>query len=175
MNSTGRLKGVSTDFETHRRLLTFEVDYVSDDEINRLYGLDKLDIKADKRRKKRSLDANALLWHCLGQLAAALQTDKWSVYLLMLKRYGKYTFIVVKKNAVEAMKRQWRECEEIGEIDIHGEPGIQLLCYFGSSTYDSKEFSVLLDGVKDEMEQAGIEPPASSDMRRVIEALEKEE
>jgi hypothetical protein len=40
-----------------------------------------------EHREKRSKDANALLWACLGELAGALRSDKWTVYLQMLKRY----------------------------------------------------------------------------------------
>ena len=133
----------------------------------------KLSVEAKKWRNKRSLDANALLWHCIGEIAGALRTDKWEVYLEMLKRYGKYTYICVKPNMVEAMKLQWRECEEVGEIDINGTKAVQMLCYFGSSTLDTKEFSVLLEGVISEMREMGLETPTSQDMKRALEEMEK--
>ena len=112
-------------------------------------------------REKRSLDANAYLWVLLQKIAEVLRTDKWSVYLQMLKRYGQFTYIVVKPGAVEAVKKQWRECEEIGEIDVNGTKAVQMLCYYGSSTYDTKQMSVLIDGVVSECQELGIEtlPP----------------
>lgn len=142
-------------------------------EILRRSGL--LDIEIEKHRERRSTDANALLWACLGSIAAAIQSDKWSVYLQMLKRYGKYTYIVVREQAVEGVKRQWRECEVIGEIEINGEKAVQMLCYFGSSLYNTKEFSVLLDGVISEMREMGLETPADQDVRASLEELEKRE
>lgn len=132
-----------------------------------------LDIELKIHREKRSLNANGLLWSCLGEIAVALQTDKWNVYLMMLKRYGKYTYICVKPNVVESVKAQWRECEEIGEININGKKAVQLLCYFGSSTYDSKEFSVLLDGVISEMKEIGLETPSEREFDMVIESWKK--
>ena len=42
-----------------------------------------------------------------------------------------------------------------------------MLCYFGSSTYDTKEFSVLLDGVISEMREMGIQTPTSEEMERM--------
>lgn len=132
-----------------------------------------LNIEIKQFREKRSLNANRLFWDCLGEIATALRTDKWSIYLRMLKRYGKYTYICVKPNVVEAVKNQWRECEEIGEIDINGQKSIQLLCYFGSSTYDSKEFSVLLDGVISEMKEMGLTTPSDEEFERVIEEWKK--
>lgn len=131
----------------------------------------------DVHREKRSLTANGMLWACIGDIAKAMKPplDKWEVYLMMLKRYGKYTYICVKPSAVETFKKTWRECEELGEIEINGSKAVQLLAYFGSSTYDSKEFSELLDGVISEMVQMGLQPPPSSEMRRLIEQMEKQE
>lgn len=125
------------------------------------------DLKEHKGR--RSLDANGMLWACLQEIATAVRSDKWSVYLQMLKRYGKFDYVIVKKKAVEMMRRQWRELEEVGEIDIHGEKAVQLLCYYGSSTYDRKEFSVLLDGVISEMKEMGLTPPPDRQTRELLE------
>lgn len=134
---------------------------------------DVIEVDIKKFREKRSLNANRLLWDCLGEIAEALRTDKWNVYLMMLKRYGKYTYICVKPNVVKSVKAQWRECEEIGEININGEKAVQLLCYFGSSTYDSKEFSVLLDGVVSEMKEMGLKAPSEREFDMVIESWKK--
>ena len=124
-------------------------------------------------KQKRSLNANALLWKCLGDIAGALNADKWDIYLKMLKRYGKYTYICVKPNVVEAVKKQWRECEELGEITINGAKAVQLLCYFGSSTYDTKEFSTLLNGVIYEMQEIGLPTPESEELERIVKQWEK--
>ena len=126
-----------------------------------------------EHKEKRSLNANGLLWSCLGEIATALRADKWEVYLQMLKRYGTYTYICVKPNMVEAVKKQWRECEELGHVDIKGRDSVQMLCYFGSSTMNSKEFSVLLDGVISEMKELGIPTPAEKDLDRALREMEK--
>lgn len=128
-----------------------------------------------EHKEKRSNNANRLLWECLGELAVALKSDKWSIYLLMLKRYGKYTYICVKPNAVESMQKQWRESEIIGDIDINGEKAVQMLCYFGSSTYNTQEFSHFLDGVISEMAEVGLPTPAEKDLERAVAQWEKNE
>ncbi len=175
MDFTGELLGIVQDFETGKYRVTFEINEGLPI-VNTLQNLfhTKLSLSAKKHREKRSLDANGLLWHCLGKIAEALHTDKWEVYLLMLKRYGKYTYICVKPNMVEAMKKQWRECEVVGEIDINGKEAVQMLCYFGSSTLDTKEFSVLLDGVIGEMKEMGLETPLSQDMKRALDLWEQQ-
>ena len=174
MDFTGRMVNVSKDWQSGQFQVTFTVNEPSAiKEVDNIKDLDRLSIKAVKYRQKRSLDANALLWSCLGKMAGALQADKWDIYLQMLKRYGKYTYICVKPNVVDAVKAQWRESEIVGEIKINGSDAVQMLCYFGSSTYNTKEFSVLLDGVISEMKEMGLEAPASEDMRRALEDWEK--
>ena len=173
MECTGKLCEVSKDWRSRRFKLTFEVAEDVTGSIDKLSECERLSIKVTKHREKRSLDANGLLWKCIGDIAGALRADKWQVYLTMLKRYGKFTYIVVKEKAVEAVKNQWRECEVIGEVTVNGQKAVQMLCYFGSSTLDSKEFSVLLDGVISEMKEMGLETPMQSDLKRVIEEYEK--
>lgn len=171
---TGTLKDVSMDWKSGKYNITFTCnESAAIHEVEGIQNCEKLQIKAEKHRERRSLDANALLWKCLGDIASELRTDKWEVYLQMLKRYGKYTYICVKPSVVDAMKTQWRESEVIGEVDINGKKAVQMLCYFGSSTYDTKEFSALLDGVVSEMTEMGLQPPMSQDMQRALENWEK--
>lgn len=173
MECTGTIKDISRDWRTNQLNISLSINEKNAiSEIDKLKD-DKLSIKITKHRKKRSLDANGLLWHCLGQIAAVLRTDKWEVYLQMLKSYGKYTYICVKPNVVDAVKAQWRECEIVGEIEVNGKKAIQMLCYFGSSTYNTQEFSVLLDGVISEMKEMGLDTPLSEDMKRALEEWER--
>lgn len=169
MQTTGNIIALSKDWATNKLLINLQVDDCPVEEVQALAQCEKLSIEIKKYRKKRSLDANGLLWHCLGDIASVLRADKWEIYLQMLKRYGKYTYICVKPAVVEAVKAQWRECEEIGRININGTEAVQMLCYFGSSTYDSKEFSVLLDGVISEMRELGLQPPPTEEMKRALE------
>ena len=74
---------------------------------------------------------------------------------------------------VESVRSQWRESEVIGEVNINGSEAVQMLCYFGSSTYNTQEFSVLLDGVISEMQEMGLETPLSQDMKRALEEWER--
>lgn len=170
-----RLKDIVLPFGNKNPVASFEVE-CNAETIERYKDKD-LDLDIKQHREKRSLDANKMLWACLGDIAKVLQMDTWELYLLMLKRYGKYTTVLVNADAVGMMRRRWREIDEIGDTTIVNEDGIAqrkvyLNCYFGSSTYDSKEFSALLDGVVSEMKEIGLEPPLSRDMQRAIENWE---
>lgn len=174
MEFTGKVAGVGKDYLTNKWQITFTVN---EEEalsgVEELNKSERLTVKAHPYRKRRSKDANALLWACLGDLARAHRTDNWSMYLAMLRDYGKCTYICVRPEVVEAVKAQWRECEEQGVIYINGEKAIQLRCYFGSSTYNTAEFSALLDGVIYEMKEAGLAIPLREDVERSLDLWSK--
>lgn len=132
-----------------------------------------LDIKITRHVKKRTKDANSLLWACIGELAQVLRADKWEVYLLMLKRYGIYTSLALRKDAAEMFAKQWREVEVVDEFVSNGQPFVQMLCYYGSSTYNAEQFGILLDGVISEMKEVGLPTPDSKEMRRTLEQWEQ--
>ena len=155
--------------------ISLEVGALPEETVRKWRDEKFLNVDIDVPKKKRSLDANALLWACIGEIAAKTGRDKWTEYLALLKEYGKFTYVVVKKNAVEAMQAQWRETEIVGDYEVNGQPAVQMLCYFGSSTYNSKEFSVLLDGTIEAMKDLGLEPPPSGDMARALKKLEEKE
>ena len=175
MRFTGHFINLFRDWRSNELQITFAVnESLTDSQINEIKDVDKLDIKATKHREKRSTSANGLLWHCLNRIAAALNTDKWTVYLMMLKRYGKFTYIVVRESAVEAVKKQWRTSEVVGDVIVNGQKGVQMLCYYGSSTMNTKEFSTLLEGVISEMQEMGLQPPPSKDVQSALERYEEE-
>lgn len=147
------------------RELTFKLAKIADED-DRVFDL-------VVHKEKRSLNANGLLWHCIGQIASKMRVDKWDVYLDMLKHYGTYSYVLCRPKAVDKMREVWRETEVLGEVTVGGETAVQLLCYYGSSTMNSKEFSVLLDGVIQEMKNLGIEPPTSEQMQQALLAWSK--
>jgi len=120
-----------------------------------------LEVEIKQHRHRRSLDANAYLWVLLSKMADVLHTTKDELYLEILARYGVFTHIVVKPEIVDRVKQEWRTVRVLGEVTVNGKTGVQLQCYFGSSTYNSKEMSVLIDGVISECKDLGIEtmPP----------------
>jgi hypothetical protein len=120
-----------------------------------------LAVEVKQHRQKRSLNANAYMWVLLSKMAEVLHTTKDELYLIMLERYGQFTHIIVKPNVVGKVKQEWRAVRELGEVTVNGKKGIQLQCYFGSSTYDTQEMSVLIDGIVSEAKELGIEtlPP----------------
>lgn len=168
MKARGLLKDIKYSYKSEHPEVTFVVR--ADAETMEKYIDKDLDIEIKIHREHRSNDANAMFWACIGELAAAHHTDNWSVYLLMIERYGVFVPLATVPEAVPKMKAMWRVVKVIGERNGM----VEMLCFYGSSTYDSKEFSRLLEGVISEMKECGLDLPPSGDIKRAIEAYEKE-
>lgn len=109
----------------------------------------------ERKRKKRSNDANALCWKLCTEIANVLRTDKDSVYLEMLKRYGQSDIISVL--SVVDVKGYFKYFEEFGKGYVKGKQFTHYKVFKGSSQYDTREMSILLDGIIDEAKALDIE------------------
>lgn len=169
MESRGRLKSASKDFLSGKTLLTLEVDA----HVNLKEMEGDLRITTKKWRERRSKDANALFWACVGEISQLLHVDKWEVYLGLLKSYGKYSYVIVPENAVGRMKEMWRETEVVGDINVNGRKAVQMLCYYGSSTYDTSDMSHLIEGTMHEMDNLELPRPDGGEIRRALAEWER--
>lgn len=180
MKTRGILKSIELPFRAKYPVVTFEV-FSDPALIEKYQEYDLLDIEFDKHREHRSNRANRMLWGCLGIMADALKTDNWSMYLYELQRYGKYTYVEIIPEAVKDMQKQWRETKVVGERKLYDsatgryQTMVEMLCFFGSHTYNSKEFSRLLDGVISDMKDMHLPVPPTEEMRRAIAEIEEKE
>lgn len=151
-----------------------EITFVLDKNTN-LSSIDELvnkdlDIVAKRHREKRSLDANAYLWVLCQKIAQRIDSNKDNVYLELLGDAGVFTHSIVKPEAVQRVKEQWRLVKELGEVTVNGKKGIQLQLYFGSSTYNTKEMSVLIDEAVRRAKELDIETLPPRELKSMKEA-----
>ena len=166
MEFKGKIVDISKDWKTGRFSITFE----SMEDISKQLetATDKLlTIVTKIFRNKRSRDANSYSWVLLQKIAEDQHTDKESVYLEMLGRYGVFTHIIVRPGVVDRVISEWRTVRNLGEVTVSGQAGIQLQCYFGSSTYDTKEMSVFIEGIVSECHELGIETATPEELERM--------
>lgn len=163
MEWTGRLVDMSRNWNNNQTRLVFEINEEIDLEpLNEIAVTEKLSIKAEPYREKRSLNSNSYCWVLLQKLAEACKTTKEEMYLQCLQRYSrKFTHVIVKADALEYMKSLYRTFIDLGEVKVNGQTGHQLQVYYGSSTFNTKEMTVFLDGIVSECKELGIEtmPP----------------
>ena len=121
-----------------------------------------------RKAKARSKDANAYAWELMGQMADVLGTDKDSVYLEMLRRYGQQFVVKVPNKSVEMFMRQYKYCEQHETLPPE-ERAQYYRVYLGSSTYTTKEMSVLVDGIVSERKELGIDTMTPEELARIKE------
>lgn len=112
-------------------------------------------------KEKRSLDSNAYAWVLIGEIAKKLHITKEEVYIKNIKEMGKYELLPIKNEAVDTFINAWASkgvgwiCEILGESKIENYTNV--IVYYGSSTYNTKEMSIFIDGVVQEAQQLGID------------------
>ena len=174
MSYTGKITGIDIDFLTYKQKVTLTVNEDFTKAYEKLKDCEKLDISIKKHREKRSIDANNYMWLLLSKLAPMLRTTKDDLYLVMLQRYGTFYYLPVQDEEIEKISNLFRIVHDRGEVVLETESGKkvkchQLQCYKGSSLYDTKEMSVLLDGVIQDAQDNGIDTATPDEIRQMKE------
>ena len=163
MRFTGTVSDVSIDFKTNKPKITFIMnERTALAELEEIKDLDKLSVEA----KKRSLDANAYMWTIAEKIAEKINITKIDVYREAIKNVGQCEVLPIKDEAVQTFINAWEHngqgwiCEIIGKSKIQGYTNIT--AHYGSSVYDSKSMSRLVDLIVREAKELNIEtlPPA---------------
>lgn len=154
---SGKIQGLGLDFATKRATLTLSIneEQAVKNLFDELREADKLRIKIDKYREKRSLNANKYAWTLLNEIGNVLRRSKEDVYLDMLKRYGQSEiFSVVEHIPIGEYVKYY---EEAGESILNGKLFKHYKVYKGSSEFDTREMSIFLDGIVSEAQGMGIQ------------------
>lgn len=138
-----------------------------------LFKLDKgiiYDIKVDKHRNKRSLDANNYAWHLITEISNVMRLSKEEVYFQMLKDYGQRMYLSIL--ASENPNRISKYNEEQGTFKHGNNTFKSYMFYIGTSQYDSKEMSIFIDGVVQEARNLGIQTKEDLEIESMIKEME---
>ena len=120
-----------------------------------------LDIEIKLHREKRSKDANAYMWVLVDKIAEALKEDKETVYREAIRHIGGVSEpICVRNRAVQPIRESWEQ-KGIGWITDTMPSKLEgcttVILYYGSSTYDTKQMSTLIDHLIQDARELGIE------------------
>ena len=110
------------------------------------------DLEVKEHRKKRSLDANAYCWVLINKLADVMRIPPTEVYRQAIQEIsGNSEILPVREDAVEQFKQAWSHngigwmCRDMGKSKITGYRN--LMVYYGSSVYNSKQMSDLIENL----------------------------
>ena len=129
------------------------------------------DLKIEKHRNKRSLDANNYAWHLINEIANVLRMSKEEVYLQMLKAYGQRDYVSMLSNV--NVSDYFKYYEEQGVFKNNGNTFRSYLVFKGTSQYDSREMSIFIDGLVQEARQLGIETLEDIEIKNLLKEMEK--
>lgn len=183
MTYRGTIKNLSLDWITRKPEVTLQLDARAED-IEKLK--DKpLSVELKQYRKKRSLDANAYYWKLITDLSEKLGQSKDYMHNHMLRKYGQVEIIdgqavyTVIPDTDEAQKKvdeaQTYHLKPTSQVKA-GRGGLMYRTYMmlrGSSDYNTKEMSCLINGLVSECKDVGIETMTPDELERMMQAYGK--
>lgn len=152
--------------------LSFDKEHAS--EIYSLFdNLDKgidYDISIKEKKKKRSIDANGYAWLLIGKIAQELKLTPREVYREQIKNLPTYEIICIQDQAKEMMKEKW-ESNGIGwmaeEFPSRIDGCTNMRLFYGSSTFNTKEMSQLIDNLLGECKALKIPTMKPEEIERI--------
>lgn len=137
---------------------------------------ERLDVEIKKHRKKRSLDANAYYWLLVSRIGNITGDSKNRIHNIMLERYGELDrmpdgslipFCI--RDDIDHMEFSYPHLKPTQKTLSKGG---KLYRWFyqikGSSEYDTKEMSCLIDGIVSECKEMGIETLPPEELERMM-------
>jgi hypothetical protein len=133
------------------------------------------DLTVKEHRKKRSLDANAYAWVLINKVADALRLTPKEVYRMAIQDIaGNHEILPIKTEAADKFKEVWEAqglgwpCIDIGRSKIDGYRNMK--AYYGSSTYDTRQMSLLIDHLIQDCKALDIETLPPDKLALLLEA-----
>lgn len=138
----------------------------------------ELSVKVVPFRQKRSLSQNAYMWSLVNELSIKLVRPREDIYKSYIKDYGVYEIVAVNTKAVDRLVSNWSKNGLGWFTNVMGESSIKdvtkIVLYYGSSTYNSKEMTRLLDAIIEDCKLYGINTMTISDIMLLQNENDKE-
>lgn len=161
--------------------IVLEVNGISIPQLVRLREDGKLDISMKKYSSRRSLDANAYYWKLLGELARILGTSNEELHNMLLESYGTLAededgngIVHFLPETEDYQRYKHEHYKPTGEVIEYG--GMRFCKFYrikGSSQYNTREMSRLIDGLIYECKSMDIETLPPKQIERMMEAYAK--
>ena len=175
METTGQIVDLAIDYDTLKTKISLIIDSKDKDTINQLKNEEKLNIDLKKYRQKRSLDANGYAWVLCEKIAQEMSKDgtivsKEEIYKDAVRNFGTFIPFIVEEKAFEQFKNIW-EKQGLGyqvQETANKDKCVRVNCYYGSSSYDTKEMSRLIDSLVQEAQNLNIETKTPEEINSLL-------
>lgn len=126
-----------------------------------------VEVTFSDQKKKRSQDANSYCWVLCQKISRKTQSTKELVYQNAIKEVGQFVIVPIRNDAVDVYMRRWN-CQGLGwhaEVFAEREDGYtNVITYFGSSSYDVHEMSILLNHILKRCHELQIETMSEEEL-----------
>ena len=135
-------------------------------------GKDLGALSVDWFKKPRTLSQNGLMWALLTELALFLGEGKKDpdlspekLYYSLLSKYGVAEYLEAIPEAEEALKKVFKIVIKVDDREsLKGVQTKVFKCYYGSSTFDTKQMGILIDGLLDTMANYQVNTPKALEL-----------
>lgn len=129
-----------------------------------------------EHRENRSKNANSYCWILCQKIAEVIHSTKELVYQKFIHDVGSFIIYPVENENAEDDIRKW---DGIGlgwqaEVLTIGKDMSDIIHYFGSSSYNSKEMAILIDEIVTECKELDIETMSPNELESLKEAWGRE-
>lgn len=133
-----------------------------------LFDLDQnKEYELKEYKEKRSLNANNYAWKLITEIANVMRLSKEEVYVEMLKVYGQSQMVSVLADI--DVSKYFKYYSEAGESILNGKKFKHYKVYMGSSEMDTRQMSILIDGIVNEAKALDIETLTPNEISRLKE------
>lgn len=175
MNTTGTIEDISIDYISKKTKITLMLEGINSVEGLKEIKNDKLSIDIKKHRDKRSLKANRYFWELLQEICELQELNPIEEYKRRVKELGIFRITRVETKDVEAVKKSWKNwgtawfCE-ISDTEYLGNVEFKILhLYYGSSSFNSKQMSRLINDLVQDCKAVGIETKTEAEIKSLLE------
>lgn len=125
----------------------------------------------EKQKRQRSLNANAYCWILCHKIAEKVGATKEAVYRKNIMEVGSFDVVEIAETALKKWIANWSSrglgwiAEPLGKSDKEGY--VNVINYYGSSTYDTQEMARLVDALVQEARTLGIETMTPAELSMI--------
>ena len=176
MQTTGIIEDISIDYKTRKSKISLLLDTKEIEIVEQLKNENKLNVELKKYREKRSLNANNYFWKLLQELCELAEIDPIEEYKRRVKQLGIFRRFRIEKDGINTFEKMWTAqgvawfCE-IVDTEYIGEIEFKIInAYYGSSSFNTKQMSRLINDLVQDCQAYGIETKTSEEIKSLLES-----
>lgn len=179
MKSTGIIKNIGIDLKRHKPVVSLILDNIDNlKDIEKLKSVKKLHIELKRAFEHRSLDANRYFWKLLNEACDRMGLNEIEEYKRRVRELGVFRQFRIETDNVSTFETMWSSkgiawfCEIFDTIYLDRIEFKVINAYYGSSSYNTKQMSRLINNLVQDCRAIGVETEPDEKIRKLLEEWE---